>query len=212
MITCDITRATVRDQLAFLEVGDFRYYKSFRQFRRKNPNGISYITVNVVSHSPGTSSLAFYLAVQIADVERKKKELLGRADPVGHYDCTIAAYTVNFGPGSPHWDYPIRGIWSFGSEEEVWAARPEIEAVTPKLSLPYVSKHVDPCEIRQTLLTARGHTINLNPYREVLTIDLLYLGRDRLREDVEWMRENYASMCSDFRSDFERFSVVVLNA
>jgi hypothetical protein len=168
--------------------------------------------VHIVSHSPGTSDLAFYLAVQISDVERKKKELLRRAEPVGHYDCTIVAYTVNFGPGSPHWDYPIRGSWGFRSEEEVWAARQELEAFTRDLSLRYVSDHVDPAEIRRTLLNARGHTINLKPYQEVLTIDLLYFDRERLRDDVERMRESYSSMCPEFRSDFERFSAITLSA
>ena len=213
MITCDITRATVRDQLAFLEVSDFRYFKSLRQFRRKNPNGTSYITVNVVSHSPGTSSLAFYLAVQIAEVESKKKELLEDSNAITHYDCTIRGYTVNFGPGSPHWDYPVRGMWSFGSEEELWAAREQIQEFTRDLSLPYVSEHIDPAEIRHTLLTAQRRTINFQPYREILTIDLLYFGREKLRADLEEIRHRYESMCSgDSRADFERFSAAVLRA
>jgi hypothetical protein len=212
MVSCDVTRATVRDQLAFLEVGGFRYYKTSRTFLRKYANGTSSIVVNVVSHSPGSSSLAFYLVVRIDDVERKKMELLGGPNPSWHQDCTISAYTVNFGPGSPHWDFPIRGSWSFGSEEEVWAAKPEIEAFTRELSLPYVSRHVDPAEIRSTLLTARERTINLRPYQEILTIDLLYFDRNRLRDDIECMRESYRSMSPEFQSDFERFATVALKA
>ena len=212
MITCDVTRAMVRDQLAFLEVNGFRYYKTSREFRQKHANATSSIVVNVVSHSPGSSALTFYLVVKIDEVERKKLELLGGPNSSWHQECTISAYTVNFGPGSPHWDFPIRGHWDFGFEEEVWAAGPEIQAFTRDLSLPYVSRHIDPLEIRHTLLTARERTINLRPYQEVLTIDLLYFDSNTLRDDVERMRESYRSMCPEFRSDFDRFSALALKA
>jgi hypothetical protein len=212
MVTCDIVRATVRDQLAFLEVGDFRFYSTYQHLRRAHGAGWSYITINVVSHSPGTASLAFYLAVQLTDVERKKRALRGATEKIGHYDRTIWCYTVNFGPGSPHWDFPIRGMWSFSEEEEVWSARAEIESFTRKLSLPYVSRHVDPAEIRRTLLEATGRAQNLRPYEEILTIDLVHFGAQRLREDIALLRDRYASLHLDFRCEFESFVSVITKA
>ena len=212
MVTCDFVRSTVRDQLAFLEVDGFRFYSTYHHLRRAHDGGCSYITIHVVAHSPGSASLAFYLAVQLSDVERKKKMLRGSAEKIGHYDRTIWCYTVNFGPGSPHWDFPIPGMWGFSQEEEVWSASTEIQAFTRQLSLPYISRHADPSEIRRTLLEERGHAQNPWPYEDILTIDLLHFGPQKVREDVGRLRESYASMHPDFRSRFENFVSIIKKA
>jgi hypothetical protein len=212
MVTCDITRATVRDQLAFVEVDDFRYFSTYHHLRRKHPTGFCYLTIHVTSSAPGSASLGFYLAVQITEVERTKKALLGSSSKIGHYDRTIWCYSVNFGPGSPHWDFPIRGYWSFSSEDEIWAARPEIESFTRDLSLPYISRHVDPLEIRRTLLETKGRALNFHPYQDILTIGFLYCAREVLEEDIERLRERYVAMPPDFCRDFESFASVIRKA
>jgi hypothetical protein len=73
------------------------------------------------------------------------------------------------------------------------------------IALPSISRHVDPTELRRTLLEERGHAQNLWPFEDILTIDLLHVGPQRLREDIEHFRDSYASMHPDFRGRFESF-------
>jgi hypothetical protein len=203
---------SAKELLGFLEDDGFSYSKTLYEFRKKHPSGFSYITLNAVTHDRRTYGLAFYLAVQITDVEKKKKELIGTEGKVGHFDRTIWCYTVNIGPGSPHWDYPIRGNWYFTDEKGLRDVAAQIESFTRDLSIPYVERHVDPQEIRSTLLTQKGHAQNLRPFQEILTIDLLYNGREQLHADVELLRTKYASMSLGFRDAFEEFAALVLKA
>ncbi len=168
--------------------------------------------MNAVTHDRRTYELAFYLAIQVTDVETKKKRLIGASGKLEHFDRTIWCYTVNIGPGSPHWDYPIRGNWRFTDEKGLLAAEAQIESFTRDLSLPYISRHADPQEIWKTLLKHKAHTQNLYPFQEILTIDLLYSGSKQLHAGVDRLRTNYSSMAPRFRSAFEEFAALVLKA
>jgi hypothetical protein len=212
MITTATARASTKKLLAFLEEDGFAYLNTAHHFRKKHQAGYSYITLDAVTHDRRTYELAFYIAVQVTEVETKKRELIGGLGKPGLFDRTIWCYTVNIGPGSPHWDYPIRGNWRFKDEKELQDASAQIESFTRKLSLPYVSVHTDPQEIRKTLLTHKGHAQNLYPFQEILTIDLLYNSNDQLHADIDHLRANYSSMSPRFRSAFEDFAALALKS
>jgi len=212
VITTALVRNSTKELLAFLKDDGFAYLSTANQFRKKHHSGYSYINLDVVTHDRRTYELAFYLAVQVTDVETKRKELTGSSGKPGLFDRTIWCYTVNIGPGSPHWDYPIRGNWRFTAEKGLLDSKVQIESFTRDLSLPYISRHVDPDEIRKTLLTQKGHAQNLYPFQEILTIDLLYYGGEQLRADVDRLRTIYSSMAPRFRSAFEDFAALALKA
>ena len=208
MITTAFVKDTTKELLAFLKDDGFAYVSAANQFRRRHHSGYSYITLSAVTHDRRTYELAFYLAVQVTEVETKKRELIAASVKLGHFDRTIWCYTVNIGPGSPHWDYPVRGNWRFTDEKGLLDAKAQIGAFTRDLSLPYISRHVDPQEIRKTLFTQKGHAQNLYPFQEILTIDLLFSDREQLRADIEHLRTNYFLMAPLFRSSFEDFAAL----
>ena len=92
-----------------------RYLKSQAQFRRKNKSSFSYITMNSVAHTRIAYHLAFYLGVQITEMETEVLRLVGEKREVIHHDRTTWNYTVNIGPTSPHWQYPVRDTWTIAA-------------------------------------------------------------------------------------------------
>jgi hypothetical protein len=195
--------------LSFLGPLGFQALPRTTRFEKGTTNGHSSIAANL-SYRSGTYYLAFYLGVGIAAVEDKRREIAKYEAKSALRSWTIWAYTMNFGPGSPHYDFPIRGRWEFETESELSSAAREIEKFTRELSLPYLEEYADPLEIRSALLGGSGRAHNTSPYEEILTIDLLYLGREALRTDVDLLRERYKSMFPPFKAGFEEFATAIL--
>ena len=156
MLTTKSLSESVADSLSWLNGYDFRYLKSYEQFCRKNSNGFSYIRINSVTNNRINYYLAFYLGVQITEVESWLLNLEGRTRKVNHNDCTIWNYTVNIGPDNHRWKSPLRGTWTLNSHEELDNLSIEISSFIRDIALPFVRDHQDPYAVRRTLIETPG--------------------------------------------------------
>ena len=111
------------DTLGFLTESGFRYFRSYTHFRRKDPHGFSYITVNATTHNRASYNLAFYFGTRIEALEHRIRQILGGDSKLDHWCRSITNYTVNIGPSSPHWSYPVRGKWSYGAYADLESSK-----------------------------------------------------------------------------------------
>lgn len=204
--------AAAVDSLAWLSEHGFRYFKSYRHFRRKNDNGFSYIALDCVTHGQGAYHLAFYVGVQITEVESWILRLRGETRALNHYDRSIWNYTVNIGPTSSNWQFPIRGSWTLTSLAQFSGLAPEINAFVLDVALPYVNEHRDPLAIRRTLLETPGRATNIHPYRPLLAIDCLYGSPEQTAADRALLDQRYAQFAPRPRQEFDEFAATVRKA
>ncbi|MBP7371287.1 MAG: hypothetical protein KA923_00500, partial [Opitutaceae bacterium] len=191
--------------LGWLSEHGFRYFKSLQHYRKSNPNGFSYIHLNTVTHNRTAYHLAFYLGVQITEVEKAILEIRGESRKLTHYDRTIWNYTVNIGPESSNWKYPTAGTWTGLAPEDFESAAPEISKFISELGLPYVTENAEPRELRRRLIEEPRHATHLFPYRSILAIDALYGTEAQLSEDIALLDQRYAKYAPNPRKDFDQF-------
>jgi len=203
-LTTESLAAAAAESLSWLSELGFKYFKSYRHFRKKTQTGFSYVSLNTVTHNRQNHQLAFYLATRVDKVEGKIKELHSRNLKLNHYDRTIWLYTVNVGPDSPHWTYPIGGTWSIGRLADFSSIEPEITSFIRDLGLPYVSDHIDPLKVHETLIRAPGHATNLYPYEQILAADLLFQP-DHIDSDIALLRDRYRKFADQPKARFEAF-------
>ena len=211
-LTTESLSTATAESLGWLSDYGFRYFRSYGHFRRKNKNGFSYITINSVSHNRAAYHLAFYLGVQITEVESWLLNLLGDARAVNHHDRTIWNYTVNIGPTSPHWRHPIRGTWTLTTLEEFEQLSAEISKFVRDLALPFVDEHQDPAALRRTLIETPGRATNIWPYRPILAIDCLYGSAMQTEADIALLDKRYERYAAWPRQEFEQFVSIVRRA
>jgi hypothetical protein len=204
-LTTQSLSAAAVQSLSWLTEHGFRYYKSYDHFRRKHKNGFSYITINSVTHNRAAYHLAFYLGVQITEVEDWVLKLVGQTRAVSHHDRTIWNYTVNIGPSSPHWQFPIRGTWTLTALEEFDGISPEVCTFVRDLALPFLDENQDALALRRTLLESPGHATNIWPYRQILAIDCLYGSRGQTEADIAHLEKRYERYAPMPRKEFEEF-------
>ena len=204
--------AAVAESLAWLSDVGFRYSKSKKDFGRRNDNGFSYIAVNVVTHNRIDYDLAFYLGVQITEVEAWLLKLTGDTRPLSRHDLTIWNYTVNIGPSSPHWRFPIRGIWSVSKLEGFNSISKEVNRFIRELAIPFVDEQRDPLVLRRTLIETPGHATNIWPYQQILAIDCLYGSPEQLQADFALLDRRYESYSPGPRQEFDKFVATVKKA
>lgn len=204
LTTKNLTDATAAS-LAWLGDHGFKYFKSYNHFRRKNNNGYSYVHINSVTHNRIAYHLTFYLGVQITDVETCILELMGDTRKIDHYDRTIWNYTVNIGPSSPHWSYPIQGRWTLGSLDEFDSLMVEVNAFVRDLGVPFVTEHQDTVSIRRTLMESPGHAANIRPYRPILAIGYLNGSATQLEADIAILDKRYERYAARPRKEYDDF-------
>jgi hypothetical protein len=205
MLTTESLADATRELLQSSLPSSFRYYRSFTHFRRKLSGGLSYLTINTETHDRATYHLAFYLGVRHDEVEARIRRILQLDPKLNHYARTIWCYTVNIGPGSPHWDYPIRGSWDFTDLVGLSQAAGEISEFVAELAVPYLRDHEDLSAVRRTLMESPGRAQNPEPYRQILMIDRI-LGDDAQSvQDLCALESRYAGFHEGFRREFEAF-------
>ena len=205
-LTTQSLSAAAADSLSWLGDHGFRYFKSYDHFRRKNDNGFSYITINSVTHDRRAYHLAFYIGVQITEVETWVLRLIGETRDVTHYDRSIWNYTVNIGPTSPHCRrFPVRGTWTITTLAEFQGFAAEVSEFVRNLALPFVDEHRDPLAIRRTLVETPGHATNIWPYRPLLAIDCLYGSPEQTETDIVLLDQRYARYAPRPRQEFDEF-------
>jgi hypothetical protein len=211
-LTTQSLSAAAADSLSWLGDHGFRYFKSYDHFRRKNDNGYSYITINSVTHDRRNYYLAFCIGVQITEIESWVLRLLGETRNLTHYDRSILNYTVNIGPTSPHWQFPIRGQWTITTLAEFQGFAAEVSQFVRDLALPFVDEHRDPLAIRRTLIDAPGHATNIWPYRPLLAIDCLYGSPEQTETDIALLNQRYVRLAPQPQKDFDKFVSAVRKA
>jgi hypothetical protein len=211
-LTTQNLSAVTAESLAWLDEYGFRYFKSYEHFRRKNKNGFSSIAINSVTHNRVAYHLAFYLGVQITEVEAWILKLMGQTRETNHYDRTIWNYTVNIGQTSPHWQFPIRGTWTLESMEEFAGITNEVSQFIKELAIPFVDQHQDPLALRRTLIENSGHATNPWPYRQILAIDCLYGSSEQIQTDIALLDKRYERYAPRPRQEFDEFVLAVRKA
>lgn len=191
--------------LSWLTEQGFKYAKGATQYRRAHPQGLSIIAINVVRHGDGSYQLAFNLGVLLAEVQTWMLTASGNPRKLGPHDRTLWNFTVNIGPESPHWPYPIEGCWHFGSLDDFDAQEPEITAFIRDLALPYVTENITPAQVRRTLLETPGRDTHPWPYQTVLAIDVLAGSPEQLEADIQAFEQLYQNHVPDFRQRFENY-------
>ena len=193
------------ETLRFLSDHGFRYYRSFEHFRRSDSEGLSYITINPVTHNRVFYHLAFYLAVRNDPIESTIKQIVGAPTKLNHYDRSVWNYTVNIGPTSPHWNYPIPGTWSFQTERDFDSSEREIVRFVTGLALPFLSENLSKAAIRRTLLKLPGHAQNLKPYQQIFAVDILSSDVSSFEADYSLLTARYKKFHRPFQDEFCEF-------
>jgi hypothetical protein len=204
-LTTKSLAAETQHLLARLLPDDFRYFKSYQHFRKQFSGGFSYLSIDAVTHNQSVYYLAFYLGVRIDGLERRIQSLWGDDTKLDHYNRSIWCYTVNIGPSSPHWSFPIFGLWAFQSLDDLSENEGSLRAFVQELIIPYLLAHESPEAIRETLLKYPGHAQNIYPYEQILTLDLIGGENINLESDLALLEERYANHIPSFRERFYTF-------
>jgi hypothetical protein len=191
--------------LGWLSQHGFKYFKSFQHFRKTNENGFSYIHLNAVTHNRSAYHLAFYLGVQITAVEKAILDIRCESRKISHHDRTIWNYTVNIGPESHGWRYPISGTWTGYSSDDFKSAAPEMSRFVSDLGLPFVTENSDPAKLRTLLIEKPGHATHIYPYRSILAVDHLFGTDQQLKDDIALLDRRYAGFGPYPRKEFDEF-------
>ena len=192
-----------RAELAELLPAEYRYFKSYQHFRVPFDDGAAYLSINAVTHGSGVYYLAFYLGTRVESLQDRIGAVLGEPRRARHHERNISCYSVNIGPSSPHWPYPIRANWALESLADFETHAEQIRTFIMDLAVPFLSSHRTPEAIRHTLLETPGHTINFEPYKEILIASLMNGDPARLLEDVARLERTYATSVDSYRAGFE---------
>ena len=209
MTTESLTEEAVAS-LGWLSQHGFKYFKSFQHFRKTNENGFSYIQLNAVTHNRNAYHLAFYIGVQITEVEKVILDIRGESRKISHYDRTIWNYTVNIGPESQNWRFQIPGTWTGYSSVDFVTLFPEISRFITDLGLPFVTENSDPAKLRKLLIDEPRHSTHGYPYRSILAIDHLFGTDQQLKEDIALLDRRYAGYGPYPRREFDEFVAQIL--
>jgi hypothetical protein len=211
-LTTKSLEAEAQHLLSRLLPDGFRYFKSYHHFRRQFSGGLSYLSVNAVTHNQSVYYLAFYLGVRIDALERCIKSLWGDDARLNHYDRSIWCYTVNISPSSPHWSFPISGQWAFQNLDDLSGDEVGISTFVKELAIPYLILHERQGAIREMLLEYPGHAQNPYPYEQILAVDLIEDKNVSLEGDLAILEGRYANHVPSFRERFHAFRDRILLA
>ena len=204
-LTTEGLSTVTADELEWLTKHGYRFFRSHGHFRRKNQNGFSYIAINSVTHSRSAYYLAFYVGVQITEVESWLLRLMGNPRPISHDDRTIWNYTANIGPTSSTWRHPVPGTWTLTTLEGLKRLSGEISEFIREIALPFADAHQDPEILRRTMIETPGRATNIWPYRSILAIDRLYGSPAQTEEDIAILEKRYERYAPKPRQEFEHF-------
>lgn len=210
----DLTTKTLEErtksELDRLLPPTYRYLKSHHHFREQFDDGVAYLTLDTTTPRRGVYTLAFYLGTRVDSLQERISTVLGEPRRPSHDERSIDCYSVNIGPMSKHWPFPIWANWSLIQPSDFESHVEEIKRFIMELALPFLAEHRTPEAIRKTLLEHPGHAIGLATYRPILVASVIKGDRDRLTEDIKRLEQRYAGHVPRFREEFERFRDKVL--
>jgi hypothetical protein len=181
---------------------DFRHYRSYHHFRSVFEQGTSYISLE---RAFGVLDLRF--GVTHKEVEALRLRLFeGVHAETYPTPQTIMKFTPNMGPKSPHWPYPIDPSWPISGSKGLARACPEVIAFVGDVALPYVIRHRDSRNIRDTLVNHPGQADGLptGHHQAVFAIDCLVGERNWLEADYAHFRSQYVGCVGSVSEALER--------
>jgi hypothetical protein len=204
-LTTKVITERVSDALTFLTGDGFRYFRSFEHFRRDDPQGHSYVAINSVTHNRLDYHLAFNIGVRIDVLESTIRQILRQPAKLTHYDRSITNYTVNIGPNSHGWPYPIAGTWTFREERDIDCQLSEVSTFIRELVLPFLDRNTTSAAVRETLLAFPRHTQNLKPFQQILAADILADDASQLEADYSLLSERHHKWHPALKAEFNEF-------
>ena len=202
-LTTDRLRESAATELSWLADLGFKYLRTKAQFRRKDAGGLTYITVDAVTHNRTDYHLAFFLGVRVDALESVVLSLVNESRALNHNDRSIHSYTVNTGPTSGNWKQPHVGTWTFRDIYEFTSSCPLIRTFVTEVALPLLDRNLTPEGVRLTLLEHPRQTQNFHPWRQIFAADCLFGDGHRLAADYSHLDARYARYVPHLRTDFE---------
>jgi hypothetical protein len=201
MIPAAELRDRCRAELAQLLGPNYRHYKSYRHFRASFEGGTEYLEIVVATHGR-CQHLAFRFGTRVDALQQCVSKAMNETEPNVHHVSSISSYSVNIGPTSPHWPYPIRGAWWIESELDFDRALRQIRAFVFDLILPFLATHHTSEAIRETLLERPGRSTIHRPYVQILAASLLAGNYPRFLSDIDQLESQYIAFRPGYLSDF----------
>jgi hypothetical protein len=211
-ITTRALEERTRAELDRLLPATYRYFKSYHHFREGFEDGVAYLTINTVTHGRGVYNLAFYLGTRVDSLQDRVSAVLGEPRRMSHDSRSISCYSVNIGPQSPHWPFPFWAHWSLERMSDFESHVEELQRFIVELALPFLEEHRTAEAVRKTLLDHPGHSINLEPYKQILVASAMNGDRDRLIHDIRQLEARYAGHVATYRQEFELVRDKVLHS
>lgn len=182
------------------ELPSYRYYKSYGHFRGKSQAGTS-----CVGFERGHAIVSLRFGVTLTAVEQIKRKLLNTPIYGPEYiAATISKYSVNMGPNSKHWHHPVPAQWPIVGSDGLARACPEVVSFVRELVVPYLQRHQNPANIRDTLLSAPGRADQFAPVETIFAVDYLLRRRDWLDADFLLLQHRLNSCTADVRERLQR--------
>jgi hypothetical protein len=181
----------------------WKYYKSFRQFRRAEDWGFSYLILDVVTHNNINYHMAFRPMVRHLLVHEIISRLSGEPLQADHYTRTISAYTVNIGPTCHGWRCPMAGHWSFGEDKDLQSHENAIIAFLNEIVIPFIEEHSILDNVRHTLINTPGKSTDFKTWRVVAAIDCINNDFNALEEDYQKIKSMYCRYSKTDQNDID---------
>lgn len=204
-LTCKLLTERFSVALSSLSGAGFRYYRSFQHFRRTDPNGFSYISINSITHNHVDYHLDFLAGVRNDPLESTIKQVLQSSPKLTHFDRSLLIWTAHIGPNSPNWDHPVAGTWLFRTETDVERYVEEVIRFVESLILPFLNRNTTSASIRQTLLELQLHAQNQRPYQQILAADILAPNTTQFEADYSLLSERYIKQHPPLKAEFNDF-------
>lgn len=168
---------------------EWKYYKSYRHFRKKEGFGYSYIILDTGTHDNASYYFSYRAWLRHDNIEKKELELTAPQKRIDHYSRTISLYGMNIGPNSQYWKSPIPGRWSFFEESDFEHHNTNIVNFLTTVVLPFISENKDLENIKQTFLITPEKTADFKPWRKVLLIEDLKGSHTSLNDTYLTLKE-----------------------
>ena len=181
----------------------FRYYKSYRQFRRRNDDTTDDVIVEVTACPGGGPpySLAFIFGVQHHAVEKIVAEV--NSEKVTPFCRTVFQSSYNISP-SREMSFNGPTVWfRIKSAADLTAIQRSLQEFLHGVVVPYHRRFRDMLIAREHLGREDGWVLNHTPYEQVLVIDAIHEAGERAGS---YLLELQRRADSGFHYDKDRFN------
>jgi hypothetical protein len=179
----------------------FQYVKSRTEFRKNCENVADVVGIDVNTRGGASYSIAFHVGVVHSAVELLIAEVEGRK--ASSYDKTIYQYSPNVGKQDV---LPFGGAvwwWGLPQHPNFSTIENELRGFITGFALPYCERFHDVMTVRKSLETRDGLSLNMLPFKQVLSIDTVF---DDLEHVESYLALLQREIDSGYHHDLAQFN------